>query len=175
MSDNVIPLGTPYKFQSDYPCDVEPRTDSTPIEWPPEEMVEMPEVPDGSRTPIMTPFLKAVCNPDRAERYSPEVKPGLRVHESNPAQSTAAKILADAANLIDGDRDKQHGNRVECHTQIARLWTAFLGVKVDAVDVACLMVLLKIARTQTGSPNRDCWVDAAGYTALAGELSGNKA
>jgi hypothetical protein len=38
-------------------------------------------------------------------------------------------------------------------------------------DVAIMMALLKIARTQTGVYNRDDYVDAAGYIALAHRLA----
>jgi hypothetical protein len=85
--------------------------------------------------------------------------------------SPAASILALAAKLIDGDRDEQHGDRLECHSNIASLWSAYLGVPIAPADVAALMVLLKIARTKTGSHNPDCWVDACGYAALGGELA----
>ncbi len=33
------------------------------------------------------------------------------------------------------------------------------------------MVLLKLARTKTGGHNGDCFIDGAGYFALAGELA----
>jgi hypothetical protein len=85
--------------------------------------------------------------------------------------SPAANILELAAALIDGDRDAQHGDRLECHTNIARQWTAYLGVQITPVDVALMMALLKIARTKSGELNNDCFVDGCGYIALAGELS----
>ena len=34
------------------------------------------------------------------------------------------------------------------------------------------MVLLKVARTKTGSLNRDDFVDMVGYAGLAGEIAG---
>ncbi len=85
--------------------------------------------------------------------------------------SPASEILKKASGLIDGERAAQHGDRKECHTLIARMWTAFKGVEFTANEVACMMVLLKIARTKSGSYNGDCYVDAAGYSALAGELA----
>jgi hypothetical protein len=33
-----------------------------------------------------------------------------------------------------------------------------------------MMGLLKVARTQTGSMNRDDWVDGVAYLAIAGEV-----
>jgi hypothetical protein len=88
-----------------------------------------------------------------------------------PPPSSGAYILAKAIELIEGERAQQHGNFIECHTQISRLWTAYLGVKVTPSDVAMLMVLLKMGRTQTGNHNPDCFVDGAAYFALAGALS----
>src|SRR3990167_3132846 len=85
--------------------------------------------------------------------------------------SPAAQILSKAAELIDGERNVQHGDRKACHTQIARLWSAFLGVQVTAVDAALMLALLKIARMQTGSGNGDNFVDGSAYIALAGELA----
>ena len=41
-------------------------------------------------------------------------------------------------------------------------------------DVATMMVLLKIARTQAGSHNVDDYVDACGYAAIAGEIADTK-
>ena len=40
-----------------------------------------------------------------------------------------------------------------------------------AEDVAKLMSLLKIARTQAGKHNLDDYVDASGYSAIAGEIT----
>ena len=85
--------------------------------------------------------------------------------------SPAAQILSKAAELIDGERNVQHGDRKACHTQIARLWSAFLGVQVTAVDAALMLALLKIARMKTGSGNGDNFVDGSAYIALAGELA----
>jgi hypothetical protein len=88
--------------------------------------------------------------------------------------SPASKLLAKASALIDGERDKKHGDRLECHKQIARLWTAYLGVQIMPVEAAMMMALLKIARTRTGAYNEDCFVDLCGYGAIAGELANGK-
>lgn len=85
--------------------------------------------------------------------------------------SYASELMCQASLLIDGERDVQHGNRLECHTQIARLWTAYLGVQITPHEVAIMMTLLKIARTKTGAFNVDCYVDGCGYLSIAGELA----
>ncbi len=80
------------------------------------------------------------------------------------------ETLKIAASLISGDRAKKHGDAQENHDKIAKLWSAYLGNTINAHDVACLMILLKVARTQSGETNPDDYVDVAGYAAIAGEL-----
>lgn len=81
---------------------------------------------------------------------------------------TTEQILETALGVI-RDREQTHGNKREVLNQIARLWRAYLGVPVDAAQVATMMVLLKIARSQNGEMNPDDYIDAVGYAALAGE------
>ena len=83
----------------------------------------------------------------------------------------AQETLKIAASLISGDRAKKHGDMFHSHDLIAKFWSVYIGKAVEAHDVACLMALLKIARTQCGETNPDDYVDAAGYAAIAGELN----
>ena len=82
----------------------------------------------------------------------------------------ASETLETAASLVSGDRAKKHGDAQENHDKIAKLWSAYLGKNLDAHDVACLMILLKVARTQSGETNPDNYIDICGYGAIAGEL-----
>jgi hypothetical protein len=82
----------------------------------------------------------------------------------------AQETLKVAASLVSGDRAKKHGDMFHSHDLIAKFWSVYLGKKIDAHDVACLMALLKIARTQCGETNPDDYIDMAGYAAIAGEL-----
>lgn len=97
--------------------------------------------------------------------------------EAPQKQITAEGILRNAADLISGDRNDQHGDRSVCLSNIATLWNAFLevrrdhGSKLTPKDVAIMMSLLKIARMESGSVNPDNAIDGAGYLALAGELN----
>lgn len=78
--------------------------------------------------------------------------------------------LATAANLIRGDREKQHGKWEDNARVTGGLWAAYLDGKMpEARDVAPMMALLKIAR-QRYSPSDDNMVDACGYLALGGEI-----
>ena len=82
----------------------------------------------------------------------------------------AQETLKIAASLISGARAKKHGDMFHSHDRIARFWSAYLGNTINAHDVACMMALLKIARTQCGETNPDDYIDIAGYAAIAGEL-----
>jgi hypothetical protein len=85
--------------------------------------------------------------------------------------SPAAITLAKAISLIDGDRDKQHGDRHENFGMIAALWSTYLGKEIKPHQVAWCMVLMKAARESNGTHSLDNAIDAAGYAALAGELA----
>lgn len=89
------------------------------------------------------------------------------------ASLSASEILEHAAALVAGDRQNQHGDKRENHENIARLWSAYLEVPINAQQVALMMVLLKVARTKTGSHNGDDYQDMAGYAGIAGELADN--
>ena len=79
-------------------------------------------------------------------------------------------VLEKAAELISGDRQATYGDAKEMHQLIGDLWSAYLGVEVGAVDVAALMVLMKVARSKGARKHADNWVDICGYAALACEM-----
>ena len=56
------------------------------------------------------------------------------------------------------------------HSNIARLWSAYLDVKIEAHDVALMMALLKMARTKLGAVSKDTYIDMSAYSAIAGEI-----
>ena len=96
-----------------------------------------------------------------------------KMPEANP--SVAADILQEAARIVDGERELYHGSKERSFTMVASLWSVYLQDKgapsISTVDVAQMMVLLKIARSVCGEPVRDHFLDQAGYSAIAGELS----
>ena len=87
------------------------------------------------------------------------------------------EILEKTKKLVSESRHDKHGDKVINHENISRLWTSYLQnkFKLNLVllpeDVACLMTLLKLARTQAGKFNLDDYIDAAGYAAIAGEIA----
>lgn len=90
-----------------------------------------------------------------------------------------AKLTKDfinvALDIVTGDRQKKHGDKIRNHCNIASMWSSYLGKEITARDVALMMALLKIARTKTGSHNDDDYVDGIGYMAIAGEISEDNA
>ena len=84
---------------------------------------------------------------------------------------TAVEFLSEAIRIVDGERQKTHGDKIKNHLNIAQLWSWYLKREVTAYDVAMLMVLLKVARTKTGRYNNDDLVDACGYASIAAEIA----
>jgi hypothetical protein len=90
---------------------------------------------------------------------------------------TAADLL-DAAAVIVGQREGQHGGKSANHAAIAAVWNGILlarainGKEGELLgsDVANLMEGLKIARRYSGGFNADDYLDGAGYAACAYEV-----
>lgn len=86
-------------------------------------------------------------------------------------------ILKKAEKLVSKDRAETHGDKILNHENIARLWGAYLQNKFKLnlnllpEDVANLMSLLKLARSQAGKHNLDDYVDICGYAAISGEIA----
>lgn len=87
------------------------------------------------------------------------------------------EILKTAINIITKDRQDQYGNAEDSFSKIADYWTVFLkgslndGCAITADDVAMMMILLKIARSDSNPMHLDNYVDICGYAALAGEMN----
>ena len=88
----------------------------------------------------------------------------------------AADLLTAAADLVSGDRADQHGDMLLNHENIATMWNAWLCIRREGGchlmpdDVAIMMALMKVARTQSGEDNDDDLTDAAGYLAVASQV-----
>jgi hypothetical protein len=87
----------------------------------------------------------------------------------------AVGLTEKAGELVGGDRAATHGDKHKNFAVIASYWNAYVaaknGLPLNGADVGLMMALLKIARTQSGQPNEDDFVDAIGYVACAGEVS----
>lgn len=94
----------------------------------------------------------------------------------------APDITAAAHTLISGDRKAAYGDVVDGLTRVADIWNGILDAAgkspaepLNAQDVAQLMVGLKIARSYTGPFRADNFIDAAGWSAVAGEAAAHLA
>jgi hypothetical protein len=89
----------------------------------------------------------------------------------------ASQIANHAAGLLDGDRQKTHGDKRANFESMAAFWTTYLrqrfgcDITLTATDAALMMVQLKVVRTLGGAHNPDDYVDGVGYMAIAGELA----
>ncbi len=81
------------------------------------------------------------------------------------------KVLAEAAALINGDREQDYGSPKDNFGAIAAMWSAYIGVAISPADVCCMMALLKIARLKNGY-HADSFIDGVGYLALGAEVGG---
>ena len=70
-----------------------------------------------------------------------------------------------------GDMSTYYGDCPSCGRQSkSMIIDKYLGHDVTAKDVVAMMILLKLARVQTGKGTDDCYIDIAGYAACGGEL-----
>ena len=80
------------------------------------------------------------------------------------------EYLDTAAKIVTGQRQHEYGDKYQNHNNIAKLWSAYLDYNISAHDVAICMMLLKAARLKH-RPTQDCYIDMAGYAAIAGEIN----
>jgi hypothetical protein len=84
-----------------------------------------------------------------------------------------ADLLAGAERAVNGDRDADYGDPVRDFERQAAMIQAYLeGVvehrgelRIDPVDVAAIMVIVKTSRLVTNPAKKDSWLDIAGYAA----------
>ncbi|WP_333830502.1 DUF6378 domain-containing protein [Pararhodobacter sp.] len=83
-----------------------------------------------------------------------------------------SEVLNAARQAVTIDRAATHGKPEDSFGQIARVWSARLGVTVTPAQVCILLADLKGARAWSNPAHADNWVDLAGYAACGGELAG---
>ena len=86
-------------------------------------------------------------------------------------------ILDEAIDAVSGDQRKDYGSPDVAHKKIAEFWNVYLKIRkepesaISPVDVANMMILLKLAR-HTETPKKDNYTDIAGYAYCASEILG---
>jgi len=79
-------------------------------------------------------------------------------------------VAVDAINLVEGDRQEKYGSYDENLSRIAGMWSSYLNVDIDAMDVSLMMVLVKISRSKAGYA-RDNAVDGVAYFLMHDSLA----
>ena len=78
-------------------------------------------------------------------------------------------MIEEAQKIVEGDRKEEYGDKSESFMRIARFWSAYLNVSIDSLDVAKMMILLKVSRAKNTN-HRDSFVDIIGYVHCVDEL-----
>ncbi len=78
-------------------------------------------------------------------------------------------ITEEAHTLVHGDRRTDYGDMADSFKRIAGLWSAYMGHHIDSLDVAKMMILLKVSRAKHNN-HRDSYVDIVGYVECADQL-----
>lgn len=86
-----------------------------------------------------------------------------------------SQILETAKEYVTKDRAATHGDAENNFGLIAAYWSAHLNRNISAHDVAVMMTLFKLARARGNPGHVDNAIDAAGYSALAGEIGTGEA
>ena len=81
------------------------------------------------------------------------------------------EILETATKMVCGHREQDYGTPENNFEIIAKLWSAYSGHHFNAVYVAMMMALLKVARIKSGRMTEDSFIDGAGYFACGGEIA----
>jgi hypothetical protein len=94
------------------------------------------------------------------------------------SQEARRAVLDQAAEAILSDRNEAYGPPEDNFRDTAELWSAYLrvskGVEIEltALDVANIMILLKMARLNTSPTKLDHYVDMAGYAGCGAAAAG---
>lgn len=82
----------------------------------------------------------------------------------------ASEILQSATDTI-RQRGLTYGHPADNLQHTAMLISAYLQTPIHDYQVAGILVLVKLARTNESAQHIDNWIDLASYAALAGQLA----
>ena len=81
------------------------------------------------------------------------------------------ECLEAALDCISNTRNEQYGDAKENLGKIAQFWSDYLSIDINALEVAQMMVLLKVARSIPAPKHYDNYVDQGGYSGASCELA----
>lgn len=79
---------------------------------------------------------------------------------------SAKETLINRGVQYDG---KGYGGGERSMAQTVKIFEAITGIKLSELDGWRFMIALKLARSTTGKPKLDTYIDLSAYSALAGE------
>lgn len=83
-------------------------------------------------------------------------------------------LMAEAENLVYGDRNDDYGHPHDDYSRTAGLWSALLGVEITAAQAALMMALVKFSR-EMNREKADNVIDAHGYLLCYGRIKRREA
>ena len=84
---------------------------------------------------------------------------------------TREEVLQAAQQIVCADREKQYGSPEDNFAAISQYWAYYTGLDLTPLDVANMMILLKLARESSGHHKDDNYIDIAGYASCAAEIA----
>ena len=99
----------------------------------------------------------------------------LDLHDLKASKCSRENIIKQVEKCILNDRQNTYGTPEDNFQKITDYWNTYLNIKDDTFkltkqDVAIMMVLLKVARMGSSPNHLDNFVDAAGYSIIAGSF-----
>ena len=100
----------------------------------------------------------------------------MNMNEKNEERKRG-KLLDEAKEVINGERQDQYGTPENSFALIAQYWDGYIKrcmqmnphFQITSLDVAHMMMLFKLARMQGQKPSRDNYRDIAGYSSIAAD------
>lgn len=108
------------------------------------------------------------------EKWEPKIEDMYPGNAPN-IKNQRGKILVEALQTINGERQDQYGDPEDSFNGIAMQWSRYLFSKypdmteLDAADVAHMMILFKLER-ELNKPKRDNLLDLCGYAAIKADI-----
>ncbi len=132
--------------------------------------------PPNSMEAAVDTYMEAAV--DTYMRQATERRAEAELDGPTPPVEMGAKVMKEALDIINGDRQADYGGPEDSFNAIASFWSAYLwhtaGVdyEITAKDVARMMALMKMARLTNHPGHRDSYVDVIGYMGIAAHMEG---
>lgn len=133
------------------------------------------DVPPYFRTDASSGYgTSGVITPNKIDVSLLDVSKLTYAQDNKKESPERVKLLNEAADLVQGERQDDYGDPKVNFQRIADYWNTYLGDKVTQPltwkEIGDMMILLKIARLANSS-KRDTYVDIAGYSGITGGIA----